>query len=164
MYDICFFSCDLLVTLMSSQLFVGTPSVVNVIAEDLSLPNPDIYVGPFSQNQFFLNYLFNLIETVDTTAQFVPKRFFQALLAHIMNEMEPPAGSIVAGLVTSYKHHVALVASFSQRLKAAVRSLEAPIGAAGSSPEESRNWAINEFFSAVGKNDYDGFHLCELSI
>lgn len=153
MYDVLFFSASLTVTLMSSQLFVGTPSVVAAVANELNLPNPDIFNGTFSQNQPFLNYVYLLLERSDTKASkesdLTSKRLLSALLTHVMSTTTPRSSSITHAIIDGCQRRQGIISSASRRLDAVVSALDGPIpadeGYSGSSV-----WAMNEIFTTLG--------------
>jgi hypothetical protein len=148
---VCFFSADLLITLMSSQLFVGTPSVVSNIASELSLPNPEIFTGAFYTNQPFLNYIYQLLaepQGKNATHPLNRKKLLTSLLTQTASGATPAGDSIVSAMAAGLGAQADKVDSAAGRLQAAVRALESKPGvdAAGDEPA----WALNGVIYTLG--------------
>lgn len=158
MYDVLYFSSNLLLTLMSTQLFVGSPTLLSTVADELKLSNPDTYNGPFSHNQPFLNYIYQLLDESEAagsgsgTNTLQAKRFLSSLLTHITSKPTMGSSSLVTTMIGRYHGREHTVSAAAARLEAVVTALSAD-GDLSMSPdgEGGPAWALNEIFSTLGK-------------
>lgn len=153
MYDVVFFSSSLLIVLMSSQLFVGTPSVVSTVAAELNLPNPDIFIGSFSQNQPFLNYVYQLLEHHDSKPQqdytIASKTLFTSLITLITSNISPQSGSLTSAMINGFQRRNSIVEGASRRLEAAVSAIDSPVLALLEGATENSSY-MSDLFVTLG--------------
>ena len=157
MYDVLYFSSNLLVTLMSTQLYVGSPTLLSTVADELKLPNPDTYNGPFSHNQPFLNYIYQLFDESEATASagnntLSAKLFLSSLLIHITSKPSMNSSSLSAAMIGKYHHRESSVSAAATRLEAVVTALSADgdLSANSADGEGEPAWALNEIFTTLG--------------
>lgn len=153
---------------MSSQLFVGTPSVVSKIADELHLRDADIYNGRFSHNQPFLSFIFYLLNGPEGRVKdknIKRKPLLLSLLGQLTAMTPPPAGSITARITSSLEQRESVIKAAAHRLQTAVRALDTGETVTDASGEQMPAWAINEVLSTLGNNPtafifYHLIYLC----